>query len=107
MTGRPRHWSPRANGTLMARKINNGSGRTREQLAETGSDLGINYLERVTRIELALSAWESVPSGPVTWRVQLVVTIGCLEGTATPALCRPAKTHVASERNHRKQSFHG
>src|SRR6476619_4131869 len=27
-----------------------------------------------------------------------------LEGTATPALCRPAKTHVASERNHRKQS---
>ena len=28
------------------------------------------------------------------WRVQLVVMIGCLEGTATPALCRPAKTHV-------------
>jgi len=25
------------------------------------------YVERVTRIELALSAWESVPSGPVTW----------------------------------------
>jgi hypothetical protein len=41
------------------------------------------------------------------WRVQLVVMIGCFEGTATPALCRPAKTHVASERNHRKQSFHG
>ena len=41
------------------------------------------------------------------WRVQLVVMIGCLEGTATPALCRPAKTHVASGRNHRKQSFHG
>ena len=32
------------------------------------------------------------------WRVQLVVMIGCFEGTATPALCRPAKTHVASER---------
>jgi hypothetical protein len=32
------------------------------------------------------------------WRVHLVVMIGCLEGTATPALCRPAKTHVASER---------
>jgi len=24
-----------------------------------------SHLERVTRIELALSAWESVPSGPV------------------------------------------
>jgi hypothetical protein len=28
------------------------------------------------------------------WGVQVVLMIGCLEGTATPALCRPAKTHV-------------
>ena len=33
---------------------------------EISSELNI-YVERVTRIELALSAWESVPSGPVTW----------------------------------------
>ncbi len=26
-----------------------------------------SLLERVTRIKLALAAWESVPSGPVTW----------------------------------------
>ena len=34
---------------------------------ETSPDLGLSSLERVTRIELALSAWESVPSGPVAW----------------------------------------
>jgi hypothetical protein len=43
----------------MARESNKGSRRTREQLAKTSSDLGISYLERVTRIELALSAWEA------------------------------------------------
>ena len=31
------------------------------------SELRILGLERVTGIEPALSAWESVPSGPVTW----------------------------------------
>jgi len=30
----------------------------------SGLDL---YVERVTGIEPALSAWESAPSGPVTW----------------------------------------
>jgi hypothetical protein len=58
---------PRANGTLMARKINNGSRGRREQAMKTGPDLGLSSLERVTGIEPALSAWESVPSGPVTW----------------------------------------
>jgi hypothetical protein len=32
---------------------------------KTGPDLGFSSLERVTGIEPALSAWESVPSGPV------------------------------------------
>jgi hypothetical protein len=49
----------------MARKINNGSHGLREQATETSPDLGFSSLERVTRIELALSAWESVTSGPV------------------------------------------
>jgi hypothetical protein len=34
-------------------------------MVHTASELRIRGLERVTRIELALSAWESVPSGPV------------------------------------------
>ena len=43
----------------MARKINNGSHGLREQAMETSPDLGFSSLERVTRIELALSAWEA------------------------------------------------
>jgi hypothetical protein len=46
----------------MARKINNGSRGFREQAMKTSADLGVSSLERVTRIELALSAWEAVPS---------------------------------------------
>ena len=30
---------------------------------------------------------------------------GCLEGTTAPALCRPAKTQLASERKRYRQSF--
>jgi hypothetical protein len=33
---------------------------------ETGTLAACSLLERVTGIEPALSAWESVPSGPVT-----------------------------------------
>ena len=51
----------------MARKINNGSQEAREQVTKTGSDLELDHSERVTGIEPALSAWESVPSGPVAW----------------------------------------
>jgi hypothetical protein len=50
----------------MARKISNGSRGLMEQAMKTGPDLGLSSLERVTGIEPALSAWESVPSGPVT-----------------------------------------
>jgi hypothetical protein len=35
-------------------------------MASNQSELGINHVERVTRIELALSAWESDRSGPLT-----------------------------------------
>ena len=34
---------------------------------ETNALAARSLLERVTGIEPALSAWESVPSGPVTW----------------------------------------
>jgi hypothetical protein len=40
-----------------------GSGNKRR----TWPDLGLNHVERVTGIEPALSARESVPSGPVRW----------------------------------------
>ena len=43
-----------------------GSRKVRSSMTLKASDLRIRGLERVTRIELALSAWESVPSGPVT-----------------------------------------
>jgi hypothetical protein len=39
----------------------------RGRTMKTGPDLGLSFLERVTGIEPALSAWESVPSRPVTW----------------------------------------
>jgi hypothetical protein len=42
-----------------------GSQQARKLGAETDSDLGFNHSERVTGIEPALSAWESVPSRPV------------------------------------------
>jgi hypothetical protein len=38
-----------------------------ELRSETDTLAACSLLERVTRIELALSAWESVLSGPVTW----------------------------------------
>ena len=38
---------------------------TRRRSTKTSFDLGFSRLERVTGIEPALSAWESVPSGPV------------------------------------------
>jgi hypothetical protein len=53
---------------------------TREQQAETGSDLGIHYLERVTGIEPALSAWESVRFGLLCG---LTCGAGCPRVTAT------------------------
>jgi Phage integrase family len=57
-------WSLRANGTLMAREINNCSAGIRPAAQE--ALLTCAYaVERVTGIEPALSAWESVPSGPI------------------------------------------
>lgn len=41
-TGRPGSWSSQANGTLMARKINNGSLGAGVQMHQTGSDLGLS-----------------------------------------------------------------
>src|SRR5689334_11493650 len=63
-----------------------------------------------TRPHLQLGSWSSgsVQAGPTPvigrpW----TPPHGCLEGTATPALCRPARTHVASERNHRNSRSMG
>ena len=43
-------------GGLMARKINNGTLGIRQHTRKSGSDLGLNHLERVTGIAPALSA---------------------------------------------------
>ena len=48
---------------LMARNTNNCSQGPSERATKTGSDLGLNRSERVTGIEPALSAWESVLFG--------------------------------------------
>ncbi len=42
MTARPGSWSLRANGTLMARKINNGSRKAGELTPYTGCDLDLS-----------------------------------------------------------------
>jgi hypothetical protein len=42
-----------------------GQVRARAIMPERAAELGIRELERVTRIELALSAWESVLNLPV------------------------------------------
>src|ERR1700722_5062187 len=65
-TAQPEGSSPLANCTLIARK----AATTVEQHGPGSGTVVLTWafvLERVTRIELALSAWESVPSGPVTW----------------------------------------
>jgi hypothetical protein len=49
----------------MARKINNGTGMIRGQAPDVALTWS-NKLERVTRIELALSAWEAERIGLVT-----------------------------------------
>jgi hypothetical protein len=49
---------PRANGTLMARKINKCSEGC-PHASGTRLVACVNVVERVTRIELALSAWEA------------------------------------------------
>jgi hypothetical protein len=61
-TARPGSWSP----GLMARKINSGSYGTGRHTPETVR-AGLSLVERVTGIEPAPSAWESLPSGPVRW----------------------------------------
>ena len=52
--------------TLMARPVRIGI-RKITHGREISTGLRGTELERVTGIEPALSAWESVPSGPVTW----------------------------------------
>ena len=56
-TARRACWSPRANGPLMARKINNYPRTIKAQAEEPSLTWAFSW-ERVTRIELALSAWE-------------------------------------------------
>ena len=61
-TGRPVHWAPQSNGPLMARLIPGGSADHRTDV----QDIALTWsfvVERVTGIEPALSAWESVSSG--------------------------------------------
>ena len=55
----PGSWSPLANGTLMARRPGMPLDAQGPSVRETGSDLGSSWLERVTGIEPALSAWEA------------------------------------------------
>ena len=55
----PGPWSPLANGTLMARRAAALLDTKGPSVRETGSDLGPSWLERVTGIEPALSAWEA------------------------------------------------
>jgi hypothetical protein len=52
--GRRPCWSPLANGPLMARQL---PPTSEPRARDHGPDLQV-HLERVTRIELALSAWE-------------------------------------------------
>ena len=51
-------WSRQANCTLIAREINNCLGTVKAQARDSRPGLGLR-VERVTRIELALSAWEA------------------------------------------------
>jgi hypothetical protein len=51
---------------LMARLAEVSTARSRTNREEQALTCGFT-VERVTGIEPALSAWESVPSGPVTW----------------------------------------
>jgi len=63
---RPGRSSPLANCTLIARK----AARSMKQQGPGSGAVVLTWafaLERVTGIEPALSAWESVLSGPVTW----------------------------------------
>ena len=50
-----------------ARGRPNGSQRALAIMAGRQPELGTQRVERVTGIEPALSAWEAVPSGPVSW----------------------------------------
>ena len=52
-----------ANGTKTKQRV---SRNEETKLRKTGFELGLSRLERVTGIEPTLSAWEAVPSGPVT-----------------------------------------
>ena len=52
-TARPVRWCQRANGPLMARKINNYIVKIKPQCANHASDLGRNNMERATGIEPA------------------------------------------------------
>ena len=63
---RPGRMSPLANCTLIAREVSNDPEPSRPRLGTVVLTWAF-CLERVTGIEPALSAWESVPSGPVTW----------------------------------------
>ena len=59
-------WSPLANCTLIARR----AVTIVKQQGPASGTMVLTWafaLERVTGIEPALSAWEAVPSGPVTW----------------------------------------
>jgi hypothetical protein len=64
-TVRPTSWSLLANGPLMARTVHDDPRLVRSGLAEGSLTCGY-AVERVTRIEPALSAWESVPSRALT-----------------------------------------
>jgi hypothetical protein len=57
-TVRPTSWSLLANGPLMARTVHDDPRLVRSGLAEGSLTCGY-AVERVTRIELALSAWEA------------------------------------------------
>jgi hypothetical protein len=62
-------WLPRANGTLMARKIREAPGTFKAQVQDvvlTWAFPSERVTERVTGIEPALSAWESVRSGQLS-----------------------------------------
>jgi hypothetical protein len=50
----------------VARKINYGLEMMKARTGDSRPDLGPEHVERVTRIELALSAWEAERFGLVT-----------------------------------------
>jgi hypothetical protein len=60
----PWRTSPQANCTLIAREVSNDPEPSRPRFGTVVLTWAF-CLERVTGIEPALSAWESVPSGPV------------------------------------------